>query len=332
MSIDDGTDVDFTDTETVPFQHDGRAKYPVLAERQRRSLRATCDGASEDAIEEFLRTARLWKLSADDLDSLDLGPDELRVAKYLHEATFADLLDARSACRYEDEVDATPCEDRTRVAEVYRAASKRFVAEHLDEDGDGTLLLYRGFGYELPYLVRDMLDSPLDDEYDLEVSVVSNHTIHRKTAETFGLALFRRDVDIDWVVFTPEFLLGPVDLNGEERSHGEIQLLGDEIRTVDRTDVLVPDLDQRLDTFVEKLRTAPEALAAGEHDVVRSIVEDMATRKEEDETFGMSGTVERVLGAWIDAFDEHSPGGVDEELLNETMDHVEKLTEEIEPE
>lgn len=331
MSIDDESTVDFTDTETVPFQQDGQADYPVLKKRQRRNLKDNLQDVTEAVIDEFLETARLWKLSTDEVETTDYEEEDLKMAKYLHEATFANLLEASLDCRYANKFDVIPCEDRTKVAEEYRRASKRFVEEHFDEEDEGRVRLYRGFGFELPYLVRDMLRFPGDDDYNLQVSVLSNHTIHRETAETFGLALFRRDIEIECVVFTPEFLLGPVRLNGEVRSHGEVQLFGDEIQTVDRTDVLVPDIDERLDTFVEKLRTAPDALSAKEHDVVRGIVEDMATRKERDGAFEVPDVVERILEAWVDSFEEHPPGGIDIEILNDAFEYVAELTEEVEP-
>lgn len=153
-----------------------------------------------------------------------------------------------------------------------------------DCDDNEEIILYRGMGYELPYIVSDAIEDPQTQEYSIPcASVMANYTPSKTQAAGYNPIVVRRPIEAADVFIAADYFLQytkdgeDLTRDGECRIHGELNAC---IPTEDTRIIIKDNMTgpiQKAITPSEFFETLPRT-AEENHSLFLEFLEQLATR------------------------------------------------------
>lgn len=271
-----GYELNFDESRSISILNTPHDTYCAISEHQQTLLEDEIRDTYEEG-ENVLEQNRSWKYDASS------------ILPIRHEQLYQDVLNIRTPIR--GDVIGKPSEEEKEVASLLHDISHELLSYRYENQ----VTLYRGVGYEGPYLLESIFNQPNQSEHippDERLSALSNYTCSlRGAAGFYRLVVKQNSVPVSDIALASNYLFiygeGPdVNMYNEQglySPNGEVRVRGDSEYPVDEENLLVvvsdPGYNESIDVLpIREFAQGARDFSDDEHAIMETFVDDMGNR------------------------------------------------------
>lgn len=305
------TDLNLNQTEEISYQPILNGELDGLDIQPENEVYEALPDSEEDILHDAL--VEKWKVAASIFSYLETWkehPEPTHPAMQTYEKIVKEALDVSANILLSGANAHDITDEHIDVMICLYCLGQKFL--HFVYERPDAITIYRGLGYNLPFVAKQILETS-DTDYSFKSTVVTNFTGSEARSLAHSRVQIRFDIEIEGIVFPLDQLLKHREGGIITERDGELQVCGDLIPELSSQDVyVVLEEDRR---SLQNLFHAIPDLNPREHFAVRDIIIDMAYRElqfdvEEDgsgEDDLSEGDAVETLNDWFSRFTTEYP-------------------------